>query len=193
MHADENHEMDLAPQEQDALRGARVDYSPPLQIEARIRQELRRRGLLVSPPAWRNWRLPGALVLMVLAFALGIRWKVPLPRAESRPRFILLLYEDPSNWKGTSEDHAKLVKEYGAWARTLERRGALITADELDRSATVLTSANLGGTVAILEQNGQLDGFFLIAASDESEALAIARTCPHLRYGGRVAVQKIVI
>ena len=34
-------------------------------------------------------------------------------------------------------------------------------------------------------------GFFVIAARDEREALAIARTCPHLRYGGTVSVRPI--
>jgi hypothetical protein len=38
---------------------------------------------------------------------------------------------------------------------------------------------------------GVLTGLFIIRAASEAEALAIARTCPHLRYGGRVDVRPI--
>ena len=34
-------------------------------------------------------------------------------------------------------------------------------------------------------------GFFIIAARTDEEALAIARSCPHLRYGGTVALRPI--
>jgi hypothetical protein len=34
-------------------------------------------------------------------------------------------------------------------------------------------------------------GFFLVRARDLDEAEAIARACPHLRHGGRVAVQAV--
>jgi hypothetical protein len=34
-------------------------------------------------------------------------------------------------------------------------------------------------------------GFFIIVADDEQAALAIAETCPHLKYGGRVVVRPI--
>jgi hypothetical protein len=35
-------------------------------------------------------------------------------------------------------------------------------------------------------------GFFIIRAATEAEALGVARTCPHLRHGGAVAVRPIV-
>jgi len=34
-------------------------------------------------------------------------------------------------------------------------------------------------------------GFFLVLARDDAEAEASARDCPHLRHGGRVAVQAV--
>lgn len=193
MRPEENQETDLTLDEQNALKGARADYAPPPNLEVRIRKELRRRGLLVGPPVWRNWRLVAALAAVMLAFAFGTQWRSLFQSAKPQPRFMLLLYEDASTWKGASEGQAKLAKEYRAWAQMLERTGALVTADELDKSAAVLTTTGLQGTSAILEQNGQPDGFFLISARNQSEALEIARTCPHLRYGGSVVVQKVVM
>jgi hypothetical protein len=35
-------------------------------------------------------------------------------------------------------------------------------------------------------------GFFLIRARDEEEALGVARGSPHLRYGGRIEVWRLV-
>jgi hypothetical protein len=39
---------------------------------------------------------------------------------------------------------------------------------------------------------GEMSGFFLIRANDRDEALAVARTHPHLRYGGSIEVREIV-
>jgi hypothetical protein len=37
----------------------------------------------------------------------------------------------------------------------------------------------------------QIAGFFLIRAKDDRTALEIARTCPHLRYGGSIVIRQI--
>jgi hypothetical protein len=36
-----------------------------------------------------------------------------------------------------------------------------------------------------------LAGYFLIRAVDRRTALEIARSCPHVRYGGRIVVREI--
>jgi hypothetical protein len=37
----------------------------------------------------------------------------------------------------------------------------------------------------------RLAGYFLIRAADRRTALEIARSCPHVRYGGRIVVREI--
>jgi hypothetical protein len=36
-----------------------------------------------------------------------------------------------------------------------------------------------------------LSGYFVIEAANWEEAVALARTCPHLRYGGRIALRPV--
>jgi hypothetical protein len=37
----------------------------------------------------------------------------------------------------------------------------------------------------------RLAGFFMIRAPDDRSALEIARTCPHVRYGGSIVIREI--
>jgi hypothetical protein len=37
----------------------------------------------------------------------------------------------------------------------------------------------------------EIRGFFVISASDFQDALSVARSCPHLRHGGRILVRPI--
>ena len=46
-------------------------------------------------------------------------------------------------------------------------------------------------TLKIESDAGVMSGFFVIKAASREEAIAIAKTCPHLRHGGRVAVRPV--
>jgi hypothetical protein len=37
----------------------------------------------------------------------------------------------------------------------------------------------------------RLGGYFLIRAANQRTALEIARSCPHVRYGGRIVLREI--
>jgi hypothetical protein len=78
------------------------------------------------------------------------------------------------------------VTEYKAWARREAGAGRLIEGEKLEPQALVLGAPADGqaGSRAVA-------GFFVIAARDDAEALAIARGCPHLAHGGRVVVRRI--
>jgi hypothetical protein len=89
----------------------------------------------------------------------------------------------------------ELVTEYSAWAAALRERGRLETGEQL-AAAEILLEGQEGSIVAgergPAAEAGALTGLFVIRAASESEALSIARTCPHLKYGGRIAVRAIV-
>jgi hypothetical protein len=183
---------DLNPEERSSLSESRTEYAPPAQVEARIMSEMRRRGLAASVGRWGHRQILVGLIILAFVFALGFNSKRLMKSAiaDPRPHFMLLLYEDPGRWVGASADHEKRVKEYGDWARALAKNGSLVNADELSTPGVTLTDLETAGG---LVGQGQAAGFFIVAARDESEALRIARTCPHLRYGGRVVVQKVLI
>jgi hypothetical protein len=53
----------------------------------------------------------------------------------------------------------------------------------------VLTAADTASP--ILSRVG-VSGYFVIEAETWEQAAALARTCPHLRYGGRIVLRAVV-
>jgi len=174
------------------LRALARDVAPPTELEDRIVAELRRRGTLASArrPAWLLWarRAAAAVVFLAIGFLAG-RWNavVPTPTGE---RYLLLLVGDVS--LGDPEKERRFYDEYAAWAGKLRSERHLVSAARLDDPRPSLAAT--AGTIALTsESTGPgVSGFFLIAARDENEALALARESPHLKYGGSIEVRHLV-
>jgi hypothetical protein len=118
---------------------------------------------------------------------VGGRWspvQAPQP-ANHGALFLLLLYDGVAPRAYPPEQEAALVAEHRAWAAELRRSGRLVSAEKLAPEVLYLGE---GGPVS---GPPEVLGYFLVRAPSLDEALAIARGCPHLRHGGRVAVQAI--
>lgn len=102
------------------------------------------------------------------------------------PRFALFLLEDSTFQGSRTVGHDSLVAEYSAWAARLAQSGNLLLGEELDAA-----SWPLGTTAITSPASSQITGLFVVSARTETEALAIARSCPHLRYGGGIVVRPI--
>jgi hypothetical protein len=95
---------------------------------------------------------------------------------------VLLLYAGVDPIAGAPDARRQ---EYAQWARDLTSRGIAISGEELSEEAREVGS---GG-----RPTGDLPrGFFVVAAADVEAAERIASTCPHLHYGGRIVVKRIV-
>lgn len=184
------------PDTNDPLRALRREVDPPAALEGRVRRTLVARGLLRrrSSPAWR-WAgaTAAAAALFLAGYVAGYAQRDITPATEGAMRYVLFLYEDAEF--DTSRPEAELVAEYSAWAAALGERGQLEAGEQLAMSEKVLEGR--ADSIAVDTRNvvadaGTLTGLFVIRAGSESEALSIARTCPHLKYGGRVAVRAIV-
>ncbi len=141
------------------------ELPPPPELEERVVRALRDRGLIRARR--RSWlQAAAAVVLLVLGFAAG-RWEPP-PSARS---FALVLYDSPAT-SGASH-----VEEYIAWSRN----DFVLGGHELGSEQRVLGTPTRG-----------VGGFFIIAADSLERATEIARTCPHVRYGGTIEVREIV-
>lgn len=164
---------------------------PPAGLEQRVVDSLRAQGLL-GPTAvvvprrtlTRRWAWPVAIAAGLLLFASGFALgrRPAAASADGLQRYTLLLYEGPEfNPTGTPEP--ALVEEYSRWAGALAGRGRLVGGEKLGDKAWTLgseTASPAGPT-----------GYFVIAARDHAEALAIARTCPHVLHGGTVSMRPI--
>ncbi len=163
---------------------------PPAELEERVVATLRARGLLGGTAAPRRtlaprWTWPVAIAAGLLLFAggFGLGRRPASAPAIGMSQYTLLLYEGPGfNAAGIGEP--ALVQEYSAWAGELAGRGQLVAGEKLSAEAWTLGAPVPAGVPAPT-------GYFVIAASTPDEALALARTCPHLKHGGTVAVRPV--
>jgi hypothetical protein len=95
------------------------------------------------------------------------------------PRFVLLLYG------GSSAPNPGAVREYSLWAKDLRAHGHAISGGKLKDSGTTLSPGRDS------DEASALGGYFIVSAHDLGEALSLARTCPHLKHGGRIEVRPI--
>jgi hypothetical protein len=167
---------------------------PPKGLEARVVAALRERGWLAQArPRPNPWRLGGTvaagLALLLAGFWLG-RQGDNHGHPPAVPSYLLMLREG-ADFNRERWSDARLTAETIVWAR--HRLGArhYVTSEKLDRGGGwVLTPTRVAGMSPIDLQDAP-DGFFLIVASSDQEALGIARSCPFLRHGGRIEVRRI--
>jgi hypothetical protein len=107
-------------------------------------------------------------------------------------QFLLLLYDNPTDWQKVSpEEMQKAIEKYMAWTK----------------KPFTLDSKRLGGDAGrvVQRQNGKnratdgpyseakevLGGYYLIEAANYDEAVARASDHPHLEYGGTLVIRQL--
>jgi len=156
------------------LAGLPAEEAPPAALEARLAARLRAEGLLPPPRRW-----PWIAIAAALG-AVAMLWFVQARRVEPRHEsaYILLLYEPAAASAAPSR-----AAEYGHWARS--KRPHVLGGEELGAAVGAF------GPAAPAPGAAQLAGYFLLEAPTDAEAERIARSCPHLRYGGTVVLRKV--
>ena len=146
-----------------ALRRLPREMTPPSHVAASLSRSLGRRRSAATV-----FRLAVAATLVVAAFSAGrftaSRSPTPLPGQ----KFAFLLYGGAAG----GDDRAA---EYGAWAVDARRAGRSVSGERLADAAFTV-----GGALA---EPAPLRGFFIVSATDTSEALELARRHPHAAVG----------
>lgn len=165
----------------------RSDVPPPPALQARVEASLTGRGLLRTPSGRRVRNAIAAAIAGLCLFGAGLLAgrMGGRPAASAGDRYALLLYDPAGFDRGIPED--SLVAQYRAWARSLGPR--LDLGEKLgDREEQLLEAS---GTPQGDGDRGRLGGFFIVNAGSWEEAMRIARSCPHLKHGGLIAVRRI--
>ncbi|MEX2663140.1 MAG: YciI family protein [Vicinamibacterales bacterium] len=154
------------------------EIPPPDPLEDRVVGALRARALIRRPTSSRFRGAAIAAAAGILLFAAGFATGASQHRPATTPdtggaRFMLLLHETAATGSTGISEH-ELVDEYRKWAQTVSADGVSIRGEKLKDEA--------GET---------LSGFFIVEAPSLEAARAIAATCPHARYGGRIDVREI--
>jgi hypothetical protein len=179
---------DWDPRDRARLDALAREETPSAELEERVVVALRERGLLGGRRrgAW-PWAAAAALAGLVLGVALGRATLGGRERAPAPGRsFALLLYPGEAAMESGAAERAR-VDEYRRWARGLAAHGQLVSGEKLKAPVRMLSAAAGAGQ----PEEGRLLGFFLLRATSMEEAEAIARTCPHLRHGGTIALREV--
>lgn len=171
----------------DPLAALRQTPVPPDDLEARVVTAVTEAGGIRPARPGRSWlwRLAASIMLFGAGVTAGLQWPTTTPAAaEAGPRWMLLLGGDVT----PAADGSTRADEYGAWMRDLMGRGVVITGAELADDGR-LVRGNDGERLAPLAGVG---GYFIVQAPTQADALTIAESCPHARYGGTIAVHRLM-
>ena|SRR5215471_14296059 len=178
---------ELTADEARALRALGDGPAPPAGLEDETVARLAREGLLGRP---RRNRFGAALAAAaaVALFAAGLvvgerRGGAPAPDAGLK-RYVLFLYDAPDEAAMTPADMEKRVSEYRDWAREVRRNGGRIEGEKLEAETLRLGPPEPAS-------GRPLGGYFVVSAADDAAALAVAKSCPHLKHGGTIEVRAI--
>jgi hypothetical protein len=184
----------LNPEEHEKLRGLSRGPEPPAGLEQRVVDSLRSRGLLASPGRghfrW-TWAV-GSVTACVFCFGTGVLLGsrgVAIPPRPADNRYVLLLTHSSSVATSGAAQEIALVQEYSAWAQRQRIEGRLISGEKLNDASVELSGSQ--GLQEVHTQDGSLGGYFVITAPSLEAAIAIARTCPHLKRGGTIVIRPI--
>jgi hypothetical protein len=176
---------DWGPEEAAAWRRLGAGPSPPDALEERLVEALRREGLLASRrPAWKRAAAAAAaaVALFVGGLLVGRQGQRVTPSAD-RPRYVLFLYDTPAS-RAADGAEADRIREYAAWAREQRAQGTLEAGQRLEDAAVTLGAPDPAADAGP-------GGYFILRAASLDQAVAVARSCPHLRHGGRLVVRPI--
>jgi hypothetical protein len=196
-------EMDeLTPQERELFAGLEREKMPPSFLENRIVEQLKGAGVIRTRWVGRKpgyLKIAAAFALLIAVFSVGAivgsrRSSGPATKTD-QPGYILIVREFSPELRAKSpEEERQRVKEYGAWARDLGRRGLLIGGEKLKDEGRLLSQANQSSDILETSSEaseGAVAGYFLLPSGDYNQAVTIAKTCPHIKHGGTVELRQI--
>ena len=187
---------DLSAAEHEKFVALARQRQPSPGLESRIISALKSKGFIRMTPSRQIFSIPrlagafAAIALVALGFSLG-KWQSRVSRADpGLETFIMLLHESGS----VDEHETDKVIEYGKWAQTIAQTNRLRAGAKLRYDGRLLRRVNAQletRPFAPHEDSNHLGGYFLIQALDYDEAVKIASSCPHLKYGGIVELRQI--
>jgi hypothetical protein len=176
----------LTPDETSALAALRSPSQPSTELYERVRSNLARQGAFQRPV--RRWIGPlAAAAGIALAYVAGMRAATPPEPMPGQQYAFFLLNTPEARWPA-GVTSAEIVEEFRSWAQPLVAAGRLAAADELAEEYRLVDL----DAVRTGDRAEGVNGFFIVTAPDDSAAVMLARTLPHVRQGGVVSVQRLM-
>ena len=112
------------------------------------------------------------------------------------PQYMLLFHETPDDFAAYDDDElGRIYTEYATWRDALIAEGRHLGSNKLRFEAGRAVRGR-GGKVRVTdgpfaEAKEVVGGYALIRADSYDAAVAVARSCPHLRYGQWIEVRAV--
>ncbi len=111
-------------------------------------------------------------------------------------QYLVLIYSEESTEPPDPAQIGAVMDEYNAYTQMLRDRGAYVSGEALQPTATATTvrvrdGQTLTADGPFAETKEALGGFYLVEASDLDEALQLGAACPGAKYGS-IEVRPIV-
>lgn len=188
----------LTPEEKKRLQIDTPDDRVPSYLITKIIKKMKQENLIMEPRPLlsRSWTgLAASLLFGIGLFAVGYYAGKPEESKDSiaiatpkAAKFILLVHNDDL----PAQDPMQQVREYSAWLQDIKAK-RFAEGEHLHGNGWILSGIDQGRTEARSEFMGrqELGGYFTFEADNADEALAIAKTCPHLKYKGTLELREV--
>ena len=108
------------------------------------------------------------------------------------PKYMLLLYEDPSGWqKLSAEEMQKAIEKYMAWTRKPFMVDSKRLAEDTGRVIRSKGGQPRATDGPYSETKEVLGGYYTIEAASYDDAVKRSLDHPHLEYGGTIEVRQV--
>lgn len=182
----------LTNEEQTLFDSLSKEHNPSADLEDKVVNELKKRNLIqpqgtMTTHKKKKWMLgvAASLTLFLLGFVFGNTFSGG--PADISTGYILLLHEDERFRPQGSE--MEVFTEYATWMGKMMMNGVNITGKELAPESTYWLGEE---TAEIAEvRRDKISGYFIIDVQDRDEAERIAKSSPHIKYGGTVELIKL--
>jgi hypothetical protein len=174
------------------LEQLQVDPLPP-DLTRRIVEASRRRRPLPVSPLW----LASLAAAVVVGIALGSMWSAVLSTLATRaeptgPQFMLMMLEPVADLALAPEERRERGQLMTNWVANLREHRSLVGEQRLDdEEGRLVSNERVDDRSGQLPAGELLTGYLLIRAAHYDEATEIAKSCPILAFGGRVAVRAV--
>jgi hypothetical protein len=108
------------------------------------------------------------------------------------PQYMLLLYDNPANWRNLSpEEMQKATEKYMAWTKKPFTRDSHRLAEDVGRVIRSQHGKPRATDGPYSETKEILAGYYTIEAASYDEAVQLSLEHPHLEVGGTIEVRQV--
>lgn len=172
------------------------EEQPPAALERRIIDELKSNHLITSKTKTYKMnttlKWAASIAATVLLFFIGNyvgKQSTAVQAIEPSRGYMLILHEDDLFKPG---EPYEMYQEYAGWMENTMAKGIVMTGQELKNEAVIIDNQQ---NVKHLDETSarKTTGYFILEAESLEIALEVAKSNPHIKYGGTIEVKQYMV